>query len=192
MTRYVVSIEGKNTLEIQKTKPKGNRTLKRMIALLMMFALTLAAFAACGTRDQAEPTDTDPTPLAGTAAQAELPQADVAKADGLDAFTGIWADTASGRGVVTITARGEGCDIKINWGDSANVYNLWTMTATLENGELRYNDCVSTVRTYETEDKYTDEVQSQNGAGRFYLDGGQNLIWEAEGADEGVAFMNVG
>ena len=116
----------------------------------------------------------------------------MAKADGLDAFTGIWADTASGRGVVTITARGEGCDIKINWGDSANVYNLWTMTATLENGELRYNDCVSNVRTYETEDKYTDEVQSQNGAGRFYLDGGQNLIWEAEGADEGVAYMNVG
>ena len=89
-------------------------------------------------------------------------------------------------------ARGEGCDIEISWGDSANVYNLWAMTATLEGGELRYSDCVSTVRTYETEEKFTDEVQSENGAGRFYFDGEQNLIWETEGADEGIAFMKVG
>ena len=52
--------------------------------------------------------------------------------------------------------------------------------------------CASTVRTYETEEKFTDEVQCENGAGRFYFDGEQNLIWETEGADEGIAFMKVG
>lgn len=166
--------------------------MKRITAMLMVLTLTLALLAACGTQNQAEQTSTDPTPLANTAAQVELPQADAAHADGLDAYVGIWADTARGRGVVTITARGEGCDIEINWGDSANVYNLWAMTATLEGGELRYSDCVSTVRTYETEEKFTDEVQSENGAGRFYFDGEQNLIWETEGADEGITFMKVG
>ena len=45
-------------------------------------------------------------------------------------------------------------------------------------GELTYENGKWTVRTFESESKFTDDVKYENGTGRFYLNSAHEVMWE--------------
>lgn len=113
-----------------------------------------------------------------------------------DDLIGRWAEKQAGRGLITITAGSEAdvYDVRIEWSSSAFEQVIWEMTATAgEGGVISYENGKKTIRTYESETKYTDAVQYENGAGRFFLNSAHELMWEddVDHAGDDTAFVNV-
>ena len=98
-----------------------------------------------------------------------------------DDLVGRWAEKIAGRGVITIAkAAEEGkYDVTVEWANSAFEQNIWEMKAVAGNGgELTYENGKWTVRTFESESKFTDDVKYENGTGRFYLNSAHEVMWE--------------
>ena len=67
----------------------------------------------------------------------------------------------------------------VEWANSAFEQNIWEMKAVAGNGgELTYENGKWTVRTFESESKFTDDVKYENGTGRFYLNSAHEVMWE--------------
>ena len=98
-----------------------------------------------------------------------------------DELAGTWAEKVAGRGMIEISANGNGAyDVSIQWGNGAAQTYFWTMTASAPEGDapiLIYTDARHTIITFESEESSTEEVVYENGTGSFSLDENGELVW---------------
>ena len=103
-------------------------------------------------------------------------------------FAGDYHEEIAGRGMITIEPAGEEntYNVSIHWGSSAFESADWTMTATYydSTGLLEYSDATYTIRTYEDEENYTDDVKYTDGGGCFWFEADGKLGWKS--AESGV------
>ncbi|MBO5497358.1 MAG: hypothetical protein J5967_08140 [Oscillospiraceae bacterium] len=114
-----------------------------------------------------------------------------------DDLLGQWAEKIAGRGVIEI-GRGETegtYDVLINWGSSASERYVWTMTAVPEEANvLRYEDGSLRILTLREDGAESEELQYENGSGRFVLLSTYEIQWEDETGHAGddCVFVNAG
>ena len=101
-------------------------------------------------------------------------------------FSGTYTEPATGRCAINIEALGNNnYKINIHWSSSAFESANWEMTATYYDSTtlLEYTDAKYFVRTYTSEEEYTDDVVYTNGAGEFWFESDGSLGWRSANSD---------
>jgi len=114
-----------------------------------------------------------------------------------DELVGRWAEKIAGRGLITITkASDDAYDVLVEWSNGAAEQYIWEMTATPGggNGGLRYENGRHLIRTYASDEEYTDDVQYEDGTGELYLNSAYEVMWQddIDGAGDNTVFVNAG
>jgi len=114
-----------------------------------------------------------------------------------DELVGRWAEKIAGRGLITITkASDDAYDVLVEWSNGAAEQYIWEMTATPGggNGGLRYENGRHLIRTYASDEEYTDDVQYEDGTGELYLNSAYEVMWQddVDGAGDNTVFVNAG
>lgn len=173
--------------------------LRKFLAVLLCIMMVFV-FASCGgNSDQAETDDEqqteevqDQTAEEETAEEPEQAQEEAApEEEGTEepeqtqeeptpeeAWEGSYAETVAGRGVITITASGDGYAINVDWSSSAAEQTNWQFTCKADgSGVMEYSDCVRTDKVFNENGEETDTVVYEDGTGRLKLDG-DIIQWE--------------
>ena len=131
----------------------------------------------------------------------ESDESEVSEESGLgytsDDLVGVWAQKNAGRATITITKGADDAyDVVVDRPSSAAERYIWEMTATPgdEGGVLVYENGKHLIRTFESDEKFTDEVQYENGTGSFYLNSAFEVMWQDDvnGAGDNAVFVNAG
>ena len=174
--------------------------MKKKFLTMLITGMVIVVLSACGTKKQ----DADSNIRISESVQESNAASDEKSTESFseevsldvtpEEYVGVWAEEIAGRGVITITQSENGTyDINISWGNSAFEVSEWNMAAKYENGIITYTGCTKTDKTYQDENKFTEETVYTDGSGTFWLEDGM-LIWEddkTEGNDE-LRFINVG
>lgn len=113
----------------------------------------------------------------------------------LDAFPGVWAEKAAGRGMLTVEKSLAPGKIRLTliWPQNADELCRWELLASLGRDRLAYEDGVKyRTETDEDGDEWTVE-ESSSESGFFYLNGDGELCWhdESAGSGEDSAFVRA-
>ena len=101
-------------------------------------------------------------------------------------FSSVYTEPMSGRCTIDIESAGDNkYNISIHWGSSAFESANWEMTATYYDSTtlLEYTDAKYFIRTYASEDDYTDNVVYTDGAGEFWFTEDGMLGWRSAKMD---------
>lgn len=106
-----------------------------------------------------------------------------------DDMAGVWAEKIAGRGNVEIRKgeAGDGYEVLITWGSSAEETYVWTMTARAEGSNLlRYEDARHSILHFHEDGTDSEEPVYENGTGSFSLNSAYELMWQDDVEDAGL------
>lgn len=101
-------------------------------------------------------------------------------------FSGSYTEPTSGRCNIEIVSTGNNnYKINVHWSSSAFESSNWEINATYYDSTtlLEYTDAKYYIRTYTSEEEYTDDVQYENGAGEFWFEEDGSLGWRSANSD---------
>lgn len=153
--------------------------MKRMISLLLCAALILT-LGACGKKKNETPPVTEPAPQASQP-QPSAPAVVQPVTQDVDyaPYAGSYQDSFSHRAMmdVTLGEDGNSLSILVHWGSSAMEATQWEMTARLQDGLLRYSDCVSSWVFFPSEGEEQVTVLYESGSG-YFTPVRDTLLWD--------------
>ena len=101
-------------------------------------------------------------------------------------FSGTYTEPMSGRCNIEITSVGNNnYKVNVRWSSSAFETANWEINATYYDSTtlLEYTDATYFVRTYTSEEEYTDDIKYTNGAGEFWFEEDGSLGWRSANSD---------
>ena len=101
-------------------------------------------------------------------------------------FSGTYTEPLSGRCTIDITSTGNNnYTVNVHWSSSAFESSNWEINATYYDSTtlLEYTDAKYYIRTYTSEEEYTDDVKYTNGAGEFWFEEDGSLGWRSANSD---------
>ena len=147
--------------------------LRRFLAIVLCIMMVFV-FASCGSSDEQQDAQDQQTEETATEEATEETQDEVAE----EAWEGTFVETLAGRGVITVTASGDGYEVNVSWSNSAFEHTEWHFTGKSDGaGVLEYSDCTRTDVAFDENEEETDTVVYENGTGRLKLDG-DTIQWE--------------
>ncbi len=92
-------------------------------------------------------------------------------------YSGTYAESYAGRGIMTITAEGDWYCIEVNWAGSAAEKGRWLFHGNFdENGYLAYSDCYKQHCVYDEDGNETITEEYTNGSGSIQYSNG-SITW---------------
>ena len=101
-------------------------------------------------------------------------------------FSGSYTEPMTGRCLIDIKSVGNNnYMINVSWSSSAFETANWEIDATYYDSTtlLEYTNATYYVRTYTSEEEYTDDVKYTNGAGEFWFEEDGSLGWRSANSD---------
>ena len=101
-------------------------------------------------------------------------------------FSGTYTEPMSGRCTIDIESVGNNnYKVNVRWSSSAFESSNWEINATYYDSTtlLEYTDAKYYIRTYTSEEEYTDDVKYTNGAGEFWFEEDGSLGWRSANSD---------
>ena len=169
--------------------------MKKILAAALIGTMVLS-LAACGKEASTESSENaisgepissvasidENTKEASADAGAEISGEEVVAPD----FSGTYTEPLSGRCTIDITSTGNNnYKVSVHWSSSAFESANWEINATYYDSTtlLEYTDAKYFVRTYSSEEEYTDDVIYTNGAGEFWFEEDGSLGWRSANSD---------
>lgn len=101
-------------------------------------------------------------------------------------FSGTYTEPMAGRCTIDIMSTGNNnYQVNVRWSSSAFESSNWEIDATYYDSTtlLEYTGAKYFVRTYTSEEEYTDEVMYVDGAGEFWFEEDGTLGWRSANSD---------
>ena len=172
--------------------------MKKLFVAALISTMVLS-MTACGGENSESTSDKVGEPIATVASSDADSQAnaEASDADSQDAaesekevmapdFSGTYTEPTSGRCTIEIVSTGDNnYKINVRWSSSAFESANWEINATYYDSTtlLEYTDAKYYIRTYTSEEEYTDDVQYENGAGEFWFEEDGSLGWRSANSD---------
>lgn len=172
--------------------------MKKLFVAAMISTMVLS-MAACGGENSESTSDKVGEPIATVASsdadsQANAKSSDAESQDASESaeevvapdFSGTYTEPTSGRCTIEIVSTGDNnYKINVRWSSSAFESANWEINATYYDSTtlLEYTDAKYYIRTYTSEEEYTDDVQYENGAGEFWFEEDGSLGWRSANSD---------
>ena len=169
-------------------------------AFISTMFLSLAACGSQSTEDASgnaldsigEPisseTVSDTTSVSDASSSSDTASQDAASGEEAAApdFSGTYTEPMSGRCTIDIESVGNNnYKVTVRWSSSAFESANWEMNATYYDSTtlLEYTDAKYFIRTYTSEEEYTDDVVYTDGAGEFWFEEDGKLGWRSASSD---------
>ena len=168
--------------------------MKKIVVAALLGSMVLS-LAACGGQSAKESSEnaissepissvasTDASAEEATTSEEEVAGEEVVAPD----FSGTYTEPLSGRCTIDITSTGNNnYKVSVHWSSSAFESANWEINATYYDSTtlLEYTDAKYFVRTYSSEEEYTDDVIYTNGAGEFWFEEDGSLGWRSANSD---------
>ena len=168
--------------------------MKKIFAAALIGTMVLS-LAACGGQDATQSSENvidraAESIVSESSSNAESQQDSQADAQSEEVsapdFSGTYTEPMSGRCTIEIESQGNNnYKVNIHWGSSAFESANWEMNATYYPSTtlLEYSDAKYFIRTYTSEEEYTDDVVYTDGAGEFWFESDGSLGWRSAQSD---------
>ena len=107
-------------------------------------------------------------------------------------FEGTYSESNSGRGIITVTDKGDFYNINIHWAGSAFECAEWDFTGMFNGRQvLTYSDCVKKHLVYSEDGSCTSETIYTDGTGTLRVsEDGEHIVmtWKDDVEDEGSGY----